>query len=497
MIRRSPQRSRAFAVLLLFCALFSLASCDTTPKRGDNDSASTKETTQGASETEITRAARGETEKITRAARGETASTTGQAMDTAFVHRATDENSRGDYTYLSDPGIDGDPDAVVMATPMPDGGSAAGGTYDYNIGVWYEPQAKKWAIFNQDRAPVPAGATFQVVVPGGPEKFVHAAGPENTSESSTRLDDPLINGKPEVVLSVTQNWNPGGGGGVYNDHPVGSRYDAGRGRWEIFNKDGSPMPKGASFNVAVSEEVQARSDDGDQTPDETEQAGTQGAGSEESKGEESDAAKGAEPGSSGDTARVGGDSVKIPEYRNFFSEGNPKTPKKLISSDSSSGAIPVVKPFNFGRDPGGPEDKTLYLTVPKIGLQDIPVFDTVSEEKLRDGTVHIPATGYPWQNGANVYIAGHRLGYENTLSYYVFFRLDELSKGDEILLEDSAGGSYLYRVTDRLVVGPDSVEVMNPVEGKSLITLQTCTLPDYKDRLIVQGELIQKDAKAA
>jgi sortase A len=56
------------------------------------------------------------------------------------------------------------------------------------------------------------------------------------------------------------------------------------------------------------------------------------------------------------------------------------------------------------------------------------------------------------------------------------------------LLEDSAGGQYLYRINKQVVVGPDSVEVMNPVESKSLTTLQTCTLTDYKERLIVQGE---------
>ena len=156
--------------------------------------------------------------------------------------------------------------------------------------------------------------------------------------------------------------------------------------------------------------------------------------------------------------------------------------------------MPAVKPFNFGLDPGGPEDKTLYLTIPELGLTDVPVFDTGSEEKLREGTVHIPATGYPWQDGANVYIAGHRVGYANTASYYVFFRLDELVKGDEMLLEDSAGGQYHYRVTKRVVVGADSVEVMNPVEGESLVTLQTCTLPDYEKRLIVQGELVEKNA---
>jgi hypothetical protein len=176
----------------------------------------------------------------------------GQAMDTAFVHRATGENSRGDYTYLSDPSIDGDPDAVVLVWPTTDRGIVGDGSYDHNVGVWYEPQARKWAIFNQDRAPVPDGTTFQVVIPGGPEKFVHRAEPENITENSTYLDDPLVNGEPEAILSVTQNWNPGGGGGTYNDHPVAVRYNAGREKWAIYNTDGSAMPEGAAFNVAVS-----------------------------------------------------------------------------------------------------------------------------------------------------------------------------------------------------------------------------------------------------
>ena len=137
----------------------------------------------------------------------------------------------------------------------------------------------------------------------------------------------------------------------------------------------------------------------------------------------------------------------------------------MVSSDSSTGAIPVVRPFNFGRDPGGPDDKTLSLTIPKLDLEDVPVFDTLSEEKLRDGTVHIPATGYPWQEGANVYIAGHRIGYEGTRSAYVFFHLDQLEKGDEILLEDAAGKEYRYRVTEsRRSSARRTSSVMNAVE---------------------------------
>ena len=43
-----------------------------------------------------------------------------------------------------------------------------------------------------------------------------------------------------------------------------------------------------------------------------------------------------------------------------------------------------------------------------------------------------------------------------------------------------------------MIVDPDNVEVMEPVDGKSLASLRTCTLPDYEQRLIVQGELVDK-----
>jgi sortase A len=179
-----------------------------------------------------------------------------------------------------------------------------------------------------------------------------------------------------------------------------------------------------------------------------------------------------------------------PKYVDWYEEGSDSGGTE--TSDTTAGTIPAVEPFNLGRDPGGPEDKTLYLTVPDLGLEDVTAYNSASEEKLKKSTVHIPATGFPWQKGANTYIVGHRLGYEGTNSYLVFYYLDQLAEGDEILLEDSAGTTYTYRVTDQLTVDPDNVEVMQPVEGKSLVSLQTCTLPDYEQRLIVQGELVDK-----
>ena len=162
----------------------------------------------------------------------------------AFVHRATDGNSRANYTVLSDPSTNGDPDAVVLAEPS--------GSYERNIGVWYVPGENKWSIFNQDLATMPAGATFEVIVPPADEGFVHRAATSNIVGNATYLDDPLLNGGPDADVSVTPNWNPGGSGGIYNDHPVGVLYDEDVDRWFVYNEDGARMPRGTAFNVAVS-----------------------------------------------------------------------------------------------------------------------------------------------------------------------------------------------------------------------------------------------------
>jgi hypothetical protein len=171
----------------------------------------------------------------------------------SFVHKADQENSRGDYTYISEPSINGNVDAIVIVSisSTSDRESTPSASYGHNIGVWYEPAADRWAIFNQDRAPVPAGSAFDVVVPQASTGFVHDAGLLNTAGNYTYIDDRLTNDKPDIELAVTQNWNPGGSGGVYNNHPIGTLYDPKVKKWAIYNLDGAPIPKGASFNVAV------------------------------------------------------------------------------------------------------------------------------------------------------------------------------------------------------------------------------------------------------
>jgi sortase A len=140
-----------------------------------------------------------------------------------------------------------------------------------------------------------------------------------------------------------------------------------------------------------------------------------------------------------------------------------------------------------------PESKELELTVPALDRVDgVPVYDAPEsgyEKALHDGVVHVRDTGFPWQDVANVYIAGHRVGYPGTKSNLVFWDLGKLQKGDEILLTDADGTRYTYQVFRKRVISPDTVSIMRPAKGKNIVSLQTCTLPDYSHRLIVQGEL--------
>jgi sortase A len=144
----------------------------------------------------------------------------------------------------------------------------------------------------------------------------------------------------------------------------------------------------------------------------------------------------------------------------------------------------------FGTE--APNNSTMKLTVPEMQrVKEVPVYDGAmsDEAALHDGTLHVRGTGFPWQDGSNVYIAGHRMGFPGTKSYLVFWDLNVLENGDEVILTDANGTRYTYQVFKKVVVAPTDYHVTQPVAGRSVVTLQTCTLPDYSDRLIVRAEL--------
>ena len=142
----------------------------------------------------------------------------------------------------------------------------------------------------------------------------------------------------------------------------------------------------------------------------------------------------------------------------------------------------------------GPKDRTLKVSIPKMSRVSgatVPYADGGNEAAFKQHAgVHLKGTGSPWEREANVYIAGHRLGYPGTDSFLAFWDLNKLGKGDRIFVTDAAGKRYVYKVFRDFVVEPTQVSVTRPLEGRNIVTLQTCTLPDYSRRLIVQAEKV-------
>lgn len=137
-----------------------------------------------------------------------------------------------------------------------------------------------------------------------------------------------------------------------------------------------------------------------------------------------------------------------------------------------------------------PRGAVMGLTIKAIGLYDVPVYDSASQWALDNGVSHVPETSFPWSRAPqrNVYLAGHKLGWPGTDSHLVFYNLNDLGRGDEVLLKNRQGRKYTYRVSEVFVTDPRDSWVMGQVRGRDMVTLQTCIGPDFKKRLIVRAD---------
>ena len=178
---------------------------------------------------------------------------------------------------------------------------------------------------------------------------------------------------------------------------------------------------------------------------------------------------------------------KEPKEQPKKEAGGKQQPAKKMSDEAKSKQVAPKK--GTEKDVAGgtnlvepPEKQRLKLTVPamkRINNDPIPTGLGTDEQLFHDyAGVHLNSTGFPWKKTSNVYIAGHRIGFPGTRSNLAFYDL-----------EDADGRKYTYEVYKKLIVGPTDLEVLNPIEGKNIISLQTCTLPDYTKRVIYRAEL--------
>lgn len=151
-----------------------------------------------------------------------------------------------------------------------------------------------------------------------------------------------------------------------------------------------------------------------------------------------------------------------------------------------------VEGSEAGTKKGPPSNDSMTLTVPRLArVDEVPVTTAPAknERALDAAALHVQGTGFPWERNSNVYIAGHRIGYPGTESNLLFYDLPKLSEGDLVQLTDARGRNYRYKVFRRLTGNPGETAVTRPLPGKRIVSLQTCTLPAYSQRIVVQAKL--------
>lgn len=136
-----------------------------------------------------------------------------------------------------------------------------------------------------------------------------------------------------------------------------------------------------------------------------------------------------------------------------------------------------------------PSYSRFSISIPKLRIDNLSV--EVDSNDLSSGLVQLPGSGLPGEKG-NVFISGHSaLNPLFGLKKAAFARLQDLKKGDRIILE-AEGTQFIYEVEALKVVDPKDLSVINPPDKMGrYVSLMTCVPPGLNfKRLIVLGKII-------
>lgn len=142
------------------------------------------------------------------------------------------------------------------------------------------------------------------------------------------------------------------------------------------------------------------------------------------------------------------------------------------AADPRAGARRLAR-TSSGGDPIG------RIKIPAIGLEYVVVEGTGTLD-LERGVGHYPGTDLPGQGGT-VAIAGHRTTYGAP-----FRRIDELGRGDRIILE-LPYGSFTYRYEDTEIVRPDQTEVVDDLGSERLVLTACHPVFSAAERIVVSA----------
>lgn len=170
---------------------------------------------------------------------------------TTFIVKAPSATSSYDFFEINNTATDGKPNALVFVTPNWNPGGSSSGVYDnHRVGMFYRSDGK-WAIFHEDQQSYTPNASYNVMVltSDNTNYFLQHACAADCSYDWIGIGSSASNSNPNAIILVTPVWNPGGNGGVYDDHNLGVYYSSNE--WRIFHQDTSPYVANAAYNVLI------------------------------------------------------------------------------------------------------------------------------------------------------------------------------------------------------------------------------------------------------
>lgn len=168
---------------------------------------------------------------------------------------------------------------------------------------------------------------------------------------------------------------------------------------------------------------------------------------------------------------------------------------KIVQQHKKSTALPTPVPqteemdyslADFIEDNTNEETKEIVerqqimgtIRCEKLSVEYI-VVEGASRDNLRATIGHITGTAGFGGEG-NCVLAGHRGGYYGTF----FKNIDQLEKGDEVILCDLYDRQFTYVVYEQQVVDPDALWICDSISGENTLTLLSCEDNGTRRRIV-------------
>jgi LPXTG-site transpeptidase (sortase) family protein len=162
--------------------------------------------------------------------------------------------------------------------------------------------------------------------------------------------------------------------------------------------------------------------------------------------------------------------------------GSPEVASQPIPALGDALAPPHQHPKflpGTGSTAAGPNQVVAYLTIPRLGIKNAPIFDRGVDTRgnmliARGYSVTHYANSSPIGSG-NAVLYGH-----DDIEGSVFGRLKDLKAGDEVDVALADGSAVVYHISGKpTIVAPTAVQILQPTSDVRL-TLFTCW-PNWVD----------------